>query len=167
MSEIANAAGISRQAVYLHFGTRGGLLMALVKRADDRLLIREGFQEALRQPTAAERLDSWLTAWFAFVRQILPVAKDLVRLRPTDPDAAAAWEDRMSDLRSWLSDLVASFESDGALRPDWSVDEAADYLWAASSVQMWDLMAGERHWDDVKLDVTLRRTIAEALLIAR
>ena len=36
MAEIAKAAGVSRQAVYLHFGTRGGMLMALVKRADRR-----------------------------------------------------------------------------------------------------------------------------------
>lgn len=164
MSEIAKAAGISRQAVYLHFRTRGGLLMALVKRADDRFLIHESFLESLAQTTAAERIDTWLTAWFDFVRRILPVARDLVRLRPTDADAAAAWEGRMADLRCWLRDLVVSCEAEGALRAEWSIDEAADYLWATTSVQLWDLLAEERAWGGERAEATLKRTIAAALL---
>jgi AcrR family transcriptional regulator len=164
MAEIARAAGISRQAVYLHFGTRGGLLMALVKRADDRFRIRESFAEALGQPTAEERLDAWLAAWFAFIVRIQPVARDLIRLRSTDADAASAWEDRMTDLRSWLREMIVTVEREGALRTEWSVDEAADYLWAASSVQMWDLLTGDRHWDAPRVGETLRRTIPAVLL---
>lgn len=164
MSEIAGVAGISRQAVYLHFGTRGGLLMALVKRADERLRIREAFQEAMGCPVPGERIDAWLAAWFGFVPEILPVARDLVRLRPTDPDAAAAWEDRMADLRKWMRELVASLAVDGALRDGWSIDDATDYLWTASSVQVWDLLAVERGWGSGPTAGLLRRTIPLALL---
>lgn len=164
IAEIAAAAGISRQAVYLHFGTRGGLLMALVQRADERLRIREKFQVAMERPGGQDRLDAWLAAWFAFVPEILPVARDLVRLRPTDPDAAAAWEDRMADLRGWLRELVASLAADGALRDGWSIDEATDYLWTASSVQVWDLLAVERGWGSGPTAGLLRRTIPLTLL---
>lgn len=164
MSEIAKAAGISRQAVYLHFGTRGGLLMALVKRADERFEIKEGFFEALKTRSPSERLDSCLRVWLKFVPKILPVARDLIRLRATDPDAAAAWEDRMADLRSWLRQLVESLKADGALAPSWTVKEATDYLWIASSVQVWDLMTVERAWKKKRARAVVRDSIAKVLL---
>ncbi|MEM6448510.1 MAG: helix-turn-helix domain-containing protein, partial [Cyanobacteria bacterium P01_D01_bin.123] len=99
ISEIAKAAGISRQSVYLHFGTRGGLLMALVRRADDRFEIKERLFACFDIVDPRERLQDSIRVWIDFVIEIYPVAKELVRLRETDQDAATAWEDRMSDLR--------------------------------------------------------------------
>ena len=166
ISDIAKAVGISRQAVYLHFGTRGGLLMALVKRADDRFRVREEFFEALERRSPAERLDACLQVWLAFVPKILPVAKDLIRLRATDPDATAAWEDRMSDLRSWLRQLIESVHAEGALASSWTIEEATDYLWVASSVQVWNLLVVERSWKPDRAESILRREIANILLKA-
>ncbi|NER79733.1 MAG: TetR/AcrR family transcriptional regulator [Leptolyngbya sp. SIO1D8] len=164
ISDIAQAVGISRQAVYLHFGTRGGLLMALVKRADERFTIREDFFAALDLPLPAERLDACLQVWLAFVPKILPVAKDLIRLRATDPDAAAAWEDRMSDLRSWLQQLVESLQVEEALASSWTIEAATDYLWVASSVQVWDLLVVERNWQPERAEIVVRQAIAKILL---
>ncbi len=164
MAEIAKSAGISRQAVYLHFGTRGGLLMALVKRADERFAIREGFLAAMAAPTAADRLAACLDAWLAFVPKILPVATDLIRLRATDPDASAAWEDRMAELRSWLRELLQTVAADGALAPPWTVDDAADYVWVASSVQVWSLLVVERDWPPKRAAAVLKATIMKTLL---
>ena len=164
MLDIAKAVGISRQAIYLHFRTRGGLLMALVKRADERLGIREDFFAALDTLSPAERLDACLRVWLAFVTQILPVAKDLIRLRATDPDASAAWEDRMSDLRSWLRRLAESLHAEGALASSWTIEEATDYLWTASSVQVWDLLVVERNWKQERAATILRESISKVLL---
>ena len=164
MSQIAKAAGISRQAVYLHFGTRGGLLMALVKRADERFEIKEDFFEAMQITEPHERLDTCLRIWFSFVGKILPVAKDLIRLRATDADAAAAWDDRMSDLQSWLRRLIASLKADEALAVGWTTKEATDYLWVSSSVHVWDLFVVERGWKQKRTADVLRKTISATLL---
>lgn len=164
MSDIAKAVGVSRQAVYLHFGSRGGLLMALVRRADDRFEIRQDFFAAMKRPVASDRLDACLCVWFRFVRRIVPVARDLVRLRATDADAAEAWEDRMRDLRAWIRQLVATFQEDGALVPGWEVEEAADYIWTASSVQIWDMLVRERGWSEARAESVLRRTISTIVL---
>ena len=164
IADIAQAVGISRQAIYLHFGTRGGLLMALVKRADERFTIREDFLAALNLPSPEERLDTCLQVWLAFVPKILPVAQDLIRLRATDPDAASAWEDRMSDLRSWLRQLVESLQVEEALASPWTIEEATDYLWVASSVQVWDLFVVERHWPPERAEAVLRAAITKVLL---
>ncbi|MDG1826246.1 MAG: TetR/AcrR family transcriptional regulator, partial [Henriciella sp.] len=49
LATIAKAAGISRQSIYDHFGSRGGMLIALVRRADDRLSIKDGLFNAFSE----------------------------------------------------------------------------------------------------------------------
>jgi len=164
MADIARASGISRQAVYLHFASRGGLLMALVKRADDRFRIREAFFEGLQATDPRTRLEACLDAWFDFVPRIHPVARDLIRLRAADPDARAAWEDRMADLRSWLRQLVDSLAADGALAPGWTADAATDTLWSVTSVQIWDLLVGDRGRPPTEATALLKRTATATLL---
>lgn len=165
IQEIANAVGVSRQSVYLHFKTRGGLLMALVKRADERFSIKEDFNSALKTPDPKLRFDRCLVVWFDFVVKIAPVANDLIRLRKTDAEAAAAWEGRMVDLREWERELMATIERDGALAEGWTVDDATDVFWSASSVQSWDLLTGDRGWSDTKSAEVLRKALARVLLV--
>ena len=165
MKDVAAAAGVSRQSVYVHFQTRAGLLVALVRRADERLQIREAFDEARVHAEPAQRLDATLTAWFDFVKKIQPVAADLIRLRQVDTDAAA-WEDRMMDLRAWLHALTRSIEADGALAPGWTSKDASEHLWAATSVQVYTVMTRDLNWSHAKVSKVLRRSAAATLLQA-
>src|SRR5688500_1518394 len=51
MGRIAAEAGVSRQAVYLHFQSRAGLLLALVRWIDEREQIAAQLEVAASQPT--------------------------------------------------------------------------------------------------------------------
>ncbi|MFS2317040.1 TetR/AcrR family transcriptional regulator [Maricaulis sp. D1M11] len=164
MADIARAAGVSRQLVYLNFTSRGGLLMELVRRADERFAIKAAFDEAARTGDAQARLAGCLRAWFRFVREIDPVARDLVRLRDTDADAAAAWEDRMSDLRSWWLALLLDLEREGALVPGWTAARAADHVWASSSVQVWGLYVRDCGWSEAETEAHLLTGICQLVL---
>ena len=164
MSLIAEAAGVSRQAVHLHFGTRGGMLTAMVRRVDERLKIKERMFAAFEIEDPEGRLDKVISVWLDFVQDIYPVANDLIRLRETDADAANAWEDRMADLRSWLTVLVRSLKSDGALAPEWTGREATEYLWAAFSVQIWGLLVHDCQWRPNRSVAVLRSSIKKVLL---
>ncbi len=164
MAEIAAAVGMTRQSVYVHFSSRGGLLMALVRRADERFFIWEGFESAMEQEDPAARLDAVLKVWLDFVPKIHPVATDLIRMRATDEDAARAWDDRMSELLKFYRGLVGGLKKEGALSLDWSVPRATDYLWASSSVQAWDLLVRERGWSEAAAAKTIRGTICRTLL---
>lgn len=165
VAEIARAAGISRQSVYLHFRSRGGLLIALVRRADERFEIKERLFDSFQTPDPRRRLRAAIEVWLAFLPRISPVARDLIRLRATDPDAAAAWEDRMADLRAWLSQLIASIAQDGALADGWAVDDAADYLWAAISMQVWSLLVDDCAWTQDRAGTALIHALEAALLL--
>lgn len=164
MAEIAAAVGMTRQSVYVHFSSRGGLLMALVRRADDRFFIWEGFTSAMTEKDPTKRLDAVLAVWLEFVPKIHPVATDLIRMRATDEDAARAWEDRMAELLKFYRGLINDLKKEGALAPGWSVPRATDFLWASSSVQAWDLLVGDRSWSAVTAEKTIRGTICSTLL---
>ncbi|MDJ0946613.1 MAG: TetR/AcrR family transcriptional regulator [Kiloniellales bacterium] len=164
LAEIAKAAGITRQSIYLHFGSRGGLLFELVRRTDERERIFQRFDEAMKTPEPAERLDRCLCVWFDFVSKIQPVALDLIRLRSRDEDAARAWNDRMQDLRRVLRHLVRGLRQEGALADFWTVPRATDYLWAGCSVQAWALLVKDRGWSEAAASKALRHGLARALL---
>jgi len=132
LADIAAEVGMTRQSIYVHFGSRGGLLVALVRRADEREDVFAKFDAALEAEDPLERLDRYVKAWLVFVPKIYPVASDLIRLRATDADAAAA--------------------------------RAADYLWAACSVQAWGLLVKERGWSQGAASKTIRTAVARVLL---
>lgn len=164
MNDIAEAAGRTRQSLYQHFKSRGSLLMALVRRADERADIRSRFRDALAQPDPAGRLDAFLTTWLDFVPVIHPVASQLLRSRGRDAEAYAAWNDRMEELLDAFRQLTRGLRASGALADHWTAPRAAEFLWAGSSVQQWELLAIDCGWGPAQASKTLRRTLAAAVL---
>lgn len=164
MAEIAQAAGVTRQLVHHYFGSRGALLTALVRRADDRFEIWEGFTAGMAEKDPQARLRACLDAWLAFVPKIHPVATDLIRMRASDPDATAAWMDRMSELLDFFETLTTSLKRDGALAECWTTRNAAEFLWASCSVQYWDLLVRECGWTQAAAERSIHQTIEQTLL---
>lgn len=164
MTEIAAVSGVTRQLIHHYFGSRGALLTALVRRADERFEIWEAFDAGLKLMDPADRLRACLAVWLAFVPKIHPVATDLIRMRATDPDAEAAWTDRMSELRAFFVTLTKSIQRDGALADGWTARKAAEYLWASCSVQYWNLLVGECGWSQAEAEKTIQAAAARALL---
>lgn len=164
LSDIANAAGLTRQSLYLHFGTRGSLLMAMVRRTDERLAIREKFAQGMSLTDPAKRLSTVILTWLDFAEEIYPVARELIRLRDTDADAGAAWDDRMSELHDMFRHLTSRLEAENVLHVRWTADPAADYLWAMVGVQIWGLLTRDRHWPPEEARDILKDQAVFALL---
>lgn len=146
MRDVAEAARISRQAVYDHFGSRAELMVATARYGDE---VR-GLDERLRRYRAAtggvERLEAFVEFWGNYLPEIHGIARALMAARETDEAVAAAWEDRMGVVREACRDIVERLRRDGALAPGWSLEEAADLLWAMLSVGNWESLTLERGW---------------------
>lgn len=157
MSDIAKAAGVSRQALYLHFPTRAELLVEttryidVVKKVDERLV------PSRTATTGVTRLDAFIEAWGNYIPEIYAGVRALLAMQDTDEAAALAWGDRMRALREGCTAAVEALARDGVLTGDYSTEHATDILFALLSVRTWETLTRERGWSQqVYIDTTKR-----------
>ena len=91
MGDIAAAAGISRQALYLHFASRTELLVATTRFVDERLDLEQRLAASRSASSGTQRLARFIEFWGSYIPEIQGVARALLLARDTDDAAAAAW----------------------------------------------------------------------------
>lgn len=146
MRDVAQAAGVSRQAVYDHFGSRAKLLVATTHYVDEvhRLAERRRrFQEATG---GVERLEAYVEFWGNYIPDVYGMARALLADRETDEAAAAAWDDRMGAVRESCRLTIEALHRDGMLAPEWSREEAVDLMWTLLSIRNWEQLTIECGW---------------------
>jgi AcrR family transcriptional regulator len=146
MGDIAKAAGISRQAVYLHFASRAELLVAATRYLDEVLDVDRRLAPSRAATSGAERLALYIDCWGHYIPEIHGVAKALLLAKDTDEAAAAAWDDRMLAMRDGCRAAIESLHSDGKLAPEWTPKRATDVLWTMLLVPNWENLTGECGW---------------------
>jgi AcrR family transcriptional regulator len=146
LEDIAADAGVTRQSVYLHFGSRGGLLIALVAYMDEVNDLASQIAEIRACPDPVKAVEIALSMAANYEAKIHAVTLALTRLAPTDPDAAAAIEDRMKLRRGGMMGLLKTLEELGKLTPDWTVKQINDALWEATMPSTYEHLVVERGW---------------------
>jgi AcrR family transcriptional regulator len=145
VADIAAATGVSRQLLYVHFENRAGLLVAMARRHD----VGSGFAgraaEARSLPPVAA-LERLLRLWFAYLPEILPVARALEAAAINGDEGGVAWRDRMGDLRELFVAAVGRVRDDGRLADGWTVPAAADWVWARALPSTFQHLVGDRAW---------------------
>lgn len=146
MGDIAKAAGISRQAVYLHFASRAELLVAATRYLDEVLDVERRLAPSRAATSGAERLALYIDCWGHYIPEIYAVAKALLLAQDTDEAAAAAWNDRMLAMRDGCRAAIEALHSDGNLAPEWTPKRATDALWTMLLVPNWENLTVECGW---------------------
>lgn len=146
MADIARKAGVSRQALYLHFATRTELLAAATRYQDAEKDTARRLAPSRAAQTGVERLDAFVAAWTAYVPEIHAAARALLALYDTDPEAAAAWDQRMADVREGCAAAIGALARDGMLAPGFDAETATDALWTLLSVRNWEQFTGRCGW---------------------
>ena len=147
MSDIAKAAKIGRQAVYLHFPNRAELLIATTRHLDQVNDIDKRLAESRTSPSGKVRLEAWVRVWGNYIPAIYGVAKALLAMKDSDAEASAAWDDRMDAVRDGCAAAVRQLADDGDLKPGLSEKAATDLLWSLLSVRMWEHLTKDCGWD--------------------
>lgn len=146
LDEVGADVGVSRQAVYLHFGSRGGMLLALVEHIDEKLGLGARLGAALSADDPVDQLEATLALTATYQPEIQGVAMALVRLSAIDEEVRAALEDRMQRRRAGLESIVVRIAKQGRLREEWSSREVVDALWEAGSPSSFQHLVLERGW---------------------
>lgn len=146
LEDIASDAGVTRQSLHLHFGTRGALLVALVQHIDGSLRLPERIAEIRACADPVQALERGLRLTARYEPEIHGAALALARLAPTDPEAAAALEDRMRHRRAGLAATLRAIKRRGLLAPGYTVREVVDILWVAGAPSTFHHLVVERRW---------------------
>ncbi len=165
MSDIARQAGISRQALYLHFPTRAELLIATTHYLDDVKGTEERLAPSRAAETGIERLDAFIEAWAAYMPEIYGLAKAFLAMRETDAAAATAWDQRMQDMREGCEAAIAALKRDRMLSTAYAPKQATDILWTLLSIRNWEQWTLHCGWSQ-KRYLTTVKSMAHRLLVA-
>lgn len=164
MSDIAKAAGISRQALYLHFPSRAELLVAVTRHLDAEKEIDARLAESRSAATGQARLAAFIAAWGNYIPEIRGVARALMAMAESDAEARAAWDDRMDAVRQGCAAAVAALARDGQLAPALNEARATDLLWGLLSVPLWIQLRETCGWSQEAYIAEMQRLAARALL---
>ena len=166
MAAVADRAGVTRRAVYLHFGSRAELVAGLF----DHVAAEEGLQQSVGRvwdaPDAAAALDEWARHLARYHTRLLAVDRAVERVRHDDPDAA---QHRDRVFRAKLANcrrLARRLADEQMLAAPWTTAAAADLLFALASSDVVEGLTVDRRWSRQKfadhLALLLRSTFLKA-----
>ncbi len=164
MSDIAKLAGVSRQALYLHFSTRAELLIATVHYIDRVKDVNARLEKSRKASSGTVRLEAFIDAWGNYIPEIYGVGRALLAVRDNDAAARAAWDDRMNAVRHGCDAAVQALKNDGVLSQKFSRTEATEILWTMLSVQNWEQLRGACNWSQRKY-IEKMKFLTKSLLI--
>ena len=107
---------------------------------------------------------TFVEAWGNFLPEIYGVARALMAMKDSDPEARAAWNDRMDAVREGCAAAVDALERDRRLTHVHSRDESIDILWMLLSIRNWEHLIHDRGWSQQDYIDSIRE-IARRVLV--
>ena len=164
MSDIASSAGISRQALYLHFANRTEVLIATThyidrkKDIDHRLALSRGASSGL------ERLEAFVDACGNYIPEIYGVANALIVMGVTDESARQAWTGRLAAVREGCEAIILTLCREDQLSDTVNPTEATDILCAHLSVETWRYLRHTCGWNQTRYLEVMQQTLRAMLV---
>lgn len=149
MSEIAAAAGVSRQTLFYAFGSRPGLLVAMVRHRDAQTDHVHRLAEIARDGAAdAYTLRAFTDTWIDYLPVVYPVAYQLETDAVVDPDIAIAWNDRFFNmgLHRGFERILGRMAAAGQLARGADTAWLADVCLSLVAPSAWHLLVTQCRW---------------------
>jgi AcrR family transcriptional regulator len=165
LARVADRAGVSRQALYLHFGDRAGLLVALVRFMDERLELDDAAAHVRHAPDGPEALKRLVHAVAGFAATVDPVAQVLEAEQHEDASVRAAWRDRMRGRQTMVRSIIEQIEAEGRLAGGWDVETASELCYTLTMPGVWRELTQELGWGTQQYADNLWRLLRDSLLV--
>lgn len=164
MAQIAERAGVSRQALYLHFADRTSLFLEVSRVADATTRTPDRQRRVDDAPTGRDALREAIALQAWLKPRLRGIATALDVLRRTDPAADAAWKEREHARLQRCEQVVRRLDAEGDLASAWEVRTAAQSLWAMTSQRVWDDLVVDQGWSTAQYREHLTELLEAALL---
>jgi AcrR family transcriptional regulator len=146
MTAVAERAGVTRRGAYLHFPSRTQLVAALYQDLGRTEQLAASLQRVWNCPDAAAALTQWAQHIARCHPRILGVVRAVERARYDDPDATKLWRTAQGNWLKGCRRLMRWLADENRLAPRWTVDSAAEMMWALMSIDVLDRLHNERRW---------------------
>jgi len=163
--DVARRAGLSRQTVYVNFGSRSGLLLAMVEHRDANSPELARLVQARPGVAPATALEGVVRAWFAYVPVVFKVARALSAAGEADADARAAIESRWQRLKAGFLAIASGLQQTGQLAPQWTPQSACDWCYHLTHIDSWQHLVIESGWTPERLAEQTIATLRATLLV--
>lgn len=165
MAEIAAAAGVSRQTLFLAFGNRAGVLVAMARHQDSRGDHVQVMKQIAATGSNVAALHAFVDAWLDYLPIVYPVAIQFETDSLSDADANAAWQDRIfsQGVRMGLDRILGQIAAGGGLRAGQDPSRLADVCLTLLVPSAWRYLVVERAWT-AEAFASSRHELIEALL---
>ena len=164
LAEVAERAEVSRQTVYLHFGDRNGLLLALVHHMDETLDLGASLAHVLAAPTGAELIERAIRLNTKFWTAVHPVAQVLEAGQHEDDALGVAWRDRMEFRQTAFGMMIQQIDDLEDLAAAWTVEDASALMYAVAHFDTWRELTRELHWTDDHYVDAMTKLLCRSLL---
>ena len=155
LADIARAAHVSRQALYLHFADRAALFLALVRHVDERRGLAAAVQRITDAPTGVAALREAVAMQAKMNPQLWPLARVFESVRRQDEAAERSWQDRLEHRLQGCRVMVERLAREGTLRRGLEPGVAADLLWTLTSLRTWEDLVLQRGWSAEQYETRL------------
>jgi AcrR family transcriptional regulator len=151
MTAVAERAGFTRRAAYLHFASRVELVGALFDHVAEAEKLEGSLQSVWEAPDARSALGEWAAHLARYHPRLLAFDRALQRVWRLDADAAAHRQRVVAEQLANCRRLARWLEEDGELAAPWTVASASDMLFALISSDMIEALLGDRSWSRARL----------------
>ena len=117
--EIAEAAGVTKPALYYHFGSKEGLLVTILRQGASAF--REAMRRAVVRPgPALDRLIALCDDFYALIEETVPIVRVAHAVLLGPPDATPPFDPRVleRDIRSAFTQIIQDGQRSGEIRTD-------------------------------------------------
>ena len=165
MSDIAKAADVSRQAVYLHFESRTDLMVATRKYVDEIKGLDERLKLLKSATTGTELLEAIIDVWGNYIPEIYAIDKAMMKTLDTDEDKAAIWDDCMNGLNVTCGESIDALDREKRLASEWSRTEAVEMFMTTLSIHNWEQLTLECGWTTGQYVARMKVLLKRAFVI--
>lgn len=167
MTAVADRAGVTRRAAYMHFASRAELVGVLFDYVAEAEGLEASLQTVWQAPDAAAALDEWARHLARYHPRLLAVDRAVERVRNADADAAAHRKRVVQAKAANCRRLADRLNQERRLAPAWTPESAADMLFALVSSDLVEALLVDRRWSRQRLAEHLALLLRSTFVTAR
>jgi AcrR family transcriptional regulator len=162
MTALADRAGVTRRAVYLHFPSRADVVDALFDFVADAEGLHDSLQRVWDAPDPIAALTEWARHLSDYHLRLLPFDRAVARVAHADPDALAHRNRVRSEKLANCRRLAQRLADDGRLAAGWTVRTAAEAIDALSTSDVVETLMVDHAWSPARFTRHVARVLQGA-----